>query len=214
MPHPTVKDGAGAVKSIKGTGVGSDADPWILSRAIDSIAAGANRIGKVTVRNAVDSADIDPLSEATFAASMGEVQASPTAFTQLARLKDLLTGIILAAGSNIIGSARHAGPHWTPSDFIVDSADATALADFSFAPTSGEKIVIDDLVISVGTAMTVTVTEETTGDVLYKLYMTANSTEVISPRNGRKLASVNKKVQIQASAIGNIFAHLSYHSAA
>jgi len=33
----------------------------------------------------------------------GEVQAAPTANTVLGRLKDLLTGIILAAGSNIIG---------------------------------------------------------------------------------------------------------------
>lgn len=33
----------------------------------------------------------------------GEVQASPTSNTLLARLKDLLTGIVLAAGANLIG---------------------------------------------------------------------------------------------------------------
>lgn len=33
-----------------------------------AIAAGANRIGKITLRNAADSADIDPLAEATFTA--------------------------------------------------------------------------------------------------------------------------------------------------
>lgn len=37
---------------------------------------------------------------------IGEVQASPTANTVLARLKDLLTGIILAAGSNLIGIVK------------------------------------------------------------------------------------------------------------
>jgi hypothetical protein len=44
-----------------------------------------------------------PLSEGTFTGRVGEVQASPTANTLLARLKDLLSLIVLAAGSNIIG---------------------------------------------------------------------------------------------------------------
>lgn len=37
------------------------------------------------------------------AALIGEVQAAPTANTLLARLKDLLTGIVLAAGTAVIG---------------------------------------------------------------------------------------------------------------
>jgi hypothetical protein len=125
------------------------------------------------------------------------------------------TAIPLSAGSAAIGAVKDNGVFWTPSDFIVDSADASSVTDLSTAPTSGEKIVIDDLEISVGaTAMTVTVKEETTGAVLYKLFMAANTTVVISPRNSRKLAGVDKKVQIQASVAGNIFAHLGYHSAA
>lgn len=43
------------------------------------------------------------LADTTFTGRIGEVQASPTANTVLDRLKQLLTGIILAAGSNIIG---------------------------------------------------------------------------------------------------------------
>ena len=205
----TGKDATPTAQTFKSTETAGVHTPH---KNIDVIAAGNNVVGKVKVRNSADSADIDPLSEATYTAHMGEVQASPTSNTLLARLKDLLTGIILATGPNIIGSARHAGPHWTPLDFTIDETDQTALDDFSAAPTSGERIVIDDLEISVGTAMTVTVTEETTGAVLYKLYMQANTSVVISPRNGRKLVPVDKKVQIQASAAGNIFAHLSYHS--
>lgn len=34
---------------------------------------------------------------------VGEVQASPTSYTVLARLKELLTGVILAAGSAVVG---------------------------------------------------------------------------------------------------------------
>jgi len=37
----------------------------------------------------------------------GEVTASPTSNTILARLKDLLTGVILAAGTNAIGKVGH-----------------------------------------------------------------------------------------------------------
>ncbi len=55
------------------------------------LAAGANRIGKVTVRNTANDADIDPLAEATFTARLGEVQDSPTANTMLARLKAIVT---------------------------------------------------------------------------------------------------------------------------
>lgn len=67
------------------------------------LAAGSARIGKVTVRDAANGADIDPLAEATFTGRVGEVQASPTSNTLLARVKDLLTGIVLATGSNVVG---------------------------------------------------------------------------------------------------------------
>lgn len=67
------------------------------------LAAGSARIGKVTVRDAANAADIDPLAEATFTGRIGEVQASPTSNTLLARLKDILTGIVLATGSNVVG---------------------------------------------------------------------------------------------------------------
>jgi hypothetical protein len=49
----------------------------------------------------------DKLDEATFTGRIGEVQASPTANTLLARLKDLLTGIVLAAGANTIGTVNN-----------------------------------------------------------------------------------------------------------
>lgn len=39
--------------------------------------------------------------------AIGEVQATPTAYTLLRRLKDLLTSIVLAAGSAVIGKVGH-----------------------------------------------------------------------------------------------------------
>lgn len=84
--------------------------------------AGTNAIGKLAANSGVDIGDVDVTSSAlpTGAATsakqdtgntslgnldtkVGEVQASPTANTVLGRLKDLLTGIVLAAGANIIG---------------------------------------------------------------------------------------------------------------
>jgi len=52
---------------------------------------------------ALEAIDAGKLEEATFTGRIGEVQASPTSNTVLARLKDLLTGIVLAAGANVIG---------------------------------------------------------------------------------------------------------------
>jgi hypothetical protein len=80
---------------------------------VASIAAGANRIGKVTLRDATDTTDIDPLAEATFTGHVGEVQETPTEFSLLRRLKDLLTGIVLAAGTNIIGKVINQPLEWT-----------------------------------------------------------------------------------------------------
>jgi len=84
--------------------------------------AGTNAIGKLAANSGVDIGDVDVTSSAlpTGAATsakqdtgntslgnldtkVGEVQASPTANTVLGRLKDLLTGIVLAAGTNLIG---------------------------------------------------------------------------------------------------------------
>lgn len=56
-------------------------------------AADALEVTQILVKTAVQ--DLDTKT--------GEVQANPTANTLLGRLKDLLTGIILAAGTNLIG---------------------------------------------------------------------------------------------------------------
>lgn len=78
-------------------------------------ATAANQTTVISHLDGVESllGDIDAgkLEEATFTGRIGEVQASPTANTVLARLKDLLTGIVLSAGSNIIGAITGAAAH-------------------------------------------------------------------------------------------------------
>jgi hypothetical protein len=56
-----------------------------------------------TVVSAVNLADLEPGSETINVKGIGEIQPNPTPNTVLARLKDLLTGIVLAAGNNFIG---------------------------------------------------------------------------------------------------------------
>jgi len=67
------------------------------------LAAGTNKIGSVNIRNNANNANIDPLADSTFTARIGEVQATPSSNTVLDRLKALLTGIVLATGTNVVG---------------------------------------------------------------------------------------------------------------
>lgn len=58
---------------------------------------------KILGGNIIDETDPLDTKDTALATLVGEVQANPTANTVLARLKSLLTGIVLAAGSAIIG---------------------------------------------------------------------------------------------------------------
>lgn len=123
----------------------------------------------------------------------------------------------LQAGTAIIGSTMDGGPSWTSvtgvSNATVVSADASgAAAAVTAAPTAGQKLVIDDLIISVGAALTVTITEETSGTVKGKYYMAANSTIQITPRGKMKLDTADKKLMVQTSGAGNIGVTTLYHS--
>lgn len=110
-------------------------------------------------------------------------------------------------------AAKDAGPNWTPSYKTVSSADVSSAVDATDAPTSGQKVYIDDLVVSVGSALTLTFTEETTGTVIFKGFFEANSGfESLTLRNGRKLITADKKLRVQASGAGNVFVHCSWHS--
>lgn len=127
-----------------------------------------------------------------------------------------LVAFIDVLGSILGGSAKDGGPSWTPVRAMKNSADLTTISDLTVAPTSGQKLVLDDLLISVGsTAMTLTFTEETSGTVLLKLFLPATSgAQQITLRNGLKLPTADKKIRVTASAAGDVFIHASHHSEA
>lgn len=115
-------------------------------------------------------------------------------------------------------SFKDAGPSQTLSIGVAGarftSADqSAAAASITDAPTSGQKIVVTELVISSGAAIRVDLKEETSGTVLLSVYMAVNST-VVLPLKKLKLATANKKLQVQASGAGNIAITTVYYSEA
>lgn len=105
-----------------------------------------------------------------------------------------------------------AGPSWTSAYLHYASADASGGADATAAPTSGQKIVVDDIIVSTGAALTVTFEEETTGTDMLVLYLPANGVAQVTPRGKLKLATADKKLRVKASGAGNIACTVFYHS--
>jgi hypothetical protein len=142
------------------------------------------------------------------------------------KLKDMGDGtyaevVALAAAANTIGAVKDAGPAWTTvwgvAGVPFNSADASG-ADVAVtdAPTAGQALVIDDITISTGSAIAVTLKEETSGTVVFgPFYMAANSTVTLRPKGkGRKLGVVDKKLMVRTSGAGNVTVDAGYHSEA
>ena len=110
------------------------------------------------------------------------------------------------------GFSRDAGPYWTATQKYATSADAssTALA-ITNAPTAGMVCVIDDMLVSTDTDLTLTI--RTTGLTAFaKLYCFAYVPLQITFRNGLRSPTVSQAVEILASAAWNIATTVSYHS--
>lgn len=144
--------------------------------------------------------------------AMGEVTASPAANTLLARIKAIVTQIAAGIQSN--------GWVWTTSFGIAGvrftSADqSAAAASITDAPTSGQKLVIDSVLVAAGaTAQICQLSEETSGTIVATVAVPANSTYEWKPTGKIKLATADKKLQLRSSASGNVYATAVYHSEA
>lgn len=127
--------------------------------------------------------------------------------------------VAVAAGTAVVGATQDAGPNWTSVHGVAGvpftSADQhSAAASVTDAPTSGQKLVVTDLFVSVDTAMTVTFKCETSGVVIAgPFYLPANGTLQLTPRSKAwKLATANKKLQVITSVAGNIMVDAHYFS--
>ena len=125
----------------------------------------------------------------------------------------------ITAGTNTIGGTLDAGASWTQvfgvAGVAYASADATASPAVTDAPTSGQKLVIDDIFLSVGaTAMQVDFEIETAGTHFLTFYCAANTVYQFTPRAKFKLPTADKKLLVDASVAGNISVTVFYHSEA
>ncbi len=110
-----------------------------------------------------------------------------------------------------------AGPAWTTSNGIAGARftsvdQSAAVASVTDSPTSGKKLVITDIIISVDTAMRVDFTVESSATVIETIYMAANTTVNVITRGKRKLATADKKLQVKTSVAGNISVNAFYYS--
>lgn len=121
--------------------------------------------------------------------------------------------VSLKAGAAIIGAVKDAGLNWTPSRQLTTSADMSAGADLTAAPTAGQKIVVDGLVVSAAAAMQFDLVEETSGTVLASFYLSANGTVTFKPTK-MKVDTADKKIRGVASRAGNVSVTLWFHSEA
>lgn len=109
------------------------------------------------------------------------------------------------SGSSWENSKGVSGVAFTSSNC---SGTYSAVTDYPF---TGECLVIDDVVISVDTAMCVDLVTETTNNLKYRVYLPANGTVQITPRDKMKLGTANKRLMVKSNAVGNIAVTAFYH---
>ena len=94
------------------------------------------------------------------------------------------------------------------------SSDQTTEVSVTDAPVTGQKLVITDLLMSSDTALRLDFRIESDATVIETFYMAAGETKQFTPRAKWKLPTANKKLQVIASAAGNISITAFYHSEA
>lgn len=185
----------------------SNGDPVEFTRRTDR---GLHRVG-----NEVQLTDGDgnPISSANPLPTSAEL--APGSEVTLAPGSE----VALAAGTETVGATMDAGPAQVTLFGLAgvrftsanQSASAASVTD---APVVGQKLVITDIIVSVEVAMRVDFKEETSGTILLSLYLPANGSGQITPRSKLKLATINKKLQVQTSVAGNIAVTAFYYSEA
>lgn len=118
----------------------------------------------------------------------------------------------VSATNRLPTASADAGPSWTPAQLLTTSADMQTAVDVTAAPTTGLKIVADDLLVSADTDLTLTLEEETTGTDLAVLYLAARVPVQLTLRSGLRVPTAGKKLRAKTSAAGNVALLVSYHS--
>jgi hypothetical protein len=127
---------------------------------------------------------------------------------------------IEGVASGVAVPASDAGASWTSVRGVAgvpfNSADVhTTAAAVTDVPTSGQKLVITDLIVSVDTDMWVRFEEETSNAIVAgPYYLAARSVTQLTPRGKFKLATADKKLNVKTEKAGNITVSSYYYSEA
>jgi hypothetical protein len=105
------------------------------------------------------------------------------------------------------------GPAWTPVRQYTAITTATT-TDITAAPTGGQKIVLDDCLISCDATCAVSIVEESSGTVFAKVFVPGPGTVQVTLRDGIKAAVADKKLRAITSAAVNTSITACYHSEA
>lgn len=163
--------------------------------------------------------NVDPLFPATeytaqqILAATGAVPSGAATAANQVEGNDLVDAIL----SRIAAGVKDGGEGWI-SVFGVGGIRFTSgdqsggVGPVTDSPTSGQKLVITDIEISVDTAMRVDFSSN--GTLIASIYMAANSTVNLATRSKRKLAVADKTLDVQTSVPGNIAVGAFYYSEA
>lgn len=115
-------------------------------------------------------------------------------------------------------ATKDAGPNWT-SVWGVSGVPVVTATNFSTtavtdAPTSTQKLCIDDIIVSTDAVTKLTLLEETSGTVMFgPWFLPANSGPIqISLRGKKKLATADKKLVATSVGAANMTIQVGYHS--
>ncbi len=167
----------------------------------------ANHTPEVT--DGVEGLLVQAVNKLASIASVAPAAAGATAPNQVLQITAEQAILALLGGT---GSLKDNGPAWTVARTVTTSADMSTAVAISPAPTSGQNLIGDDVLISSDTAMSFTVQEETSATVFAKVYLAANSTAQITLRDGLKTAVADKKFFGKASVAGNVSITCCTHS--
>lgn len=117
-----------------------------------------------------------------------------------------LTGVISSA------VCTDDGPEWEVlGPTIGYSADASSTALDVATPTSGKKLIIDDLHIGVTTTCIVSLYEESNATAKWSIPLAANSPYVLTTRDLLRLPTSSKKLQLKTNIAAPVYTNCLYH---
>jgi len=94
----------------------------------------------------------------------------------------------------------------------VVSSNITTPTAVTDAPEVGKRIVIDDIIVSSAIAMAISFEEETSGTIIFRVFLPADGTLQITPRGRVRLVTANKRVMARSDVAGNVAITVIYHS--